>query len=238
MKTTFVELLTLTLCCMIGLTCKPGGRGLRGLLPNHSPVIAGLSGPSSVAVGDTAVLTCNAKDPDGDRLSFSWSCTNGTLSSASGPSTAWMPPGVSGSASVTVTVRDGRGGTDTQTRTMSVRQATADVLNWNGAVKARDYATWDSRLPEGARLNGTFSVDVHDINVYVFDDENYSRFRANNPRMRTGQKSTPLVSRERMEHGAFEVVVPHAGVYHIVLDNRYSWTTDKFCHIIVKATSP
>jgi len=223
-------LFALTLCCVVGMNCKPGG-GVRTLLPNHNPVIASLSGASSVEVGGSATYTCNANDPDRDALTFSWSCSNGTLSPISGQSTTWSPPEASGSALVTVTVRDGRGGVDTQTRTISVRQTTTEILNWNGAVQARDYATWDSRLPAGTRLNGSFSVDVHDINVYVFDDENYARFR-------NGQPNSTIVKRERVEHGAFEVVVPVAGVYHFVIDNRYSWFTDKFCRINVRATSP
>jgi predicted DCC family thiol-disulfide oxidoreductase YuxK len=229
MKTLFVGLLAVSWIFVVG--CKPGGGGLRTLLPNHNPVVATLSAPSSADVGDTATLTCDASDPDRDPLTFSWSCSDGKLSSMSGQSTTWSTPDVSGSAQITVTVRDGRGGMDTQTRTVGIRQVIAEILNWNGAVRARDYATWDSRLPAGSKLNGSFSVDVHDINLFVFDDEGYARFR-------NGLSSSPLVRRERMEHGSFEVVIPHEGLYHIVVDNRYSWFTDKFCRIVVKATSP
>lgn len=41
--------------------------------PNHAPVLQSLSvSPASISVGDSAVVTCAAVDPDGDALFYDW----------------------------------------------------------------------------------------------------------------------------------------------------------------------
>lgn len=83
---------------------------------NRGPVITGMSPASGTGpyISPTTV-TVSASDPDGDPLSYEWSTTGGggggTIS-GSGSSVTWNPPyvGGGGTTTVSVTVRDGRGG--------------------------------------------------------------------------------------------------------------------------------
>jgi len=67
----------------------PGGNG------NHAPVVNSLSVPSSVAAGSSVSVSCNATDPDGDSLTYSWSATRGNFS-GSGSSVTYHAPEVAG----------------------------------------------------------------------------------------------------------------------------------------------
>ncbi|UCG44007.1 MAG: hypothetical protein JSU73_05190 [candidate division WOR-3 bacterium] len=88
---------------------------------NRPPVIGSVSGPDSVDAGGEASLTCNATDPDGDSLAYSWSTDIGGLSSPSGKTVTWFAPDSSCSATVTVIASDGLGAADTAGKTMGVR---------------------------------------------------------------------------------------------------------------------
>jgi len=44
---------------------------------NQPPVLTSVySSPASIGSGDTAILTCEASDPEGDRLEYSWTLTS------------------------------------------------------------------------------------------------------------------------------------------------------------------
>jgi len=80
--------------------------------PNQAPAITGLSAsPASVAPGDSSTITCVATDPDGDTLTYDWSASDGTIS-GTGSIVNWVAPGWEGTFIISVTVDDGRGGTD------------------------------------------------------------------------------------------------------------------------------
>jgi hypothetical protein len=56
-----------------------------------------------------------ATDPDGDSLTYGWSATSGTISvSESGSSINWTAPSTTGTYTITCTVSDGKGGSDTK----------------------------------------------------------------------------------------------------------------------------
>jgi len=81
--------------------------------PNQAPAITSLSAsPASVAPGGSSTITCVASDPDGDTLTYAWSATGGTIS-GTGSAVTWVAPGVEGTFTISVTVDDGNGGTDT-----------------------------------------------------------------------------------------------------------------------------
>ncbi len=88
--------------------------------PNESPVIESLDAKPGIMVLDhSTTITCEAEDPDGDQITYSWSTTEGSLS-GTGKAVTWTAPGRAGYFTIEVTVDDGRGGTDTSSVTVQV----------------------------------------------------------------------------------------------------------------------
>lgn len=77
------------------------------VLQNRPPVIASLTSSSAeVSRGNTATVTCQADDADGDYLRYTWTATSGTIES-SGESVQWRAPQTSGAYWIRVAVSDG-----------------------------------------------------------------------------------------------------------------------------------
>jgi len=100
-----------------------GGSRIVDLLvtvPNQPPVINTLTvSPEDVGPGGTATVTCSASDPDGDPLTYEWTASDGTITGW-GASVTWTAPSPAGTYTITCVVRDGRGGTATQSVPVSV----------------------------------------------------------------------------------------------------------------------
>ena len=78
---------------------------------NQPPVITSVTAePPKVVPGGTSTITCAATDPDGDNLSYTWSVTGGTFSRAE-EVILWQAPEADGEFVISVTVKDGKGGT-------------------------------------------------------------------------------------------------------------------------------
>lgn len=76
---------------------------------NRSPVIRNVAGSTDVMPATEAIYTCNAYDPDGDTLTFTWVADNGIIK-GSGNTITWLSPDTKGSYKLIVTVSDGKGG--------------------------------------------------------------------------------------------------------------------------------
>ncbi|MFL5345997.1 MAG: kelch repeat-containing protein [Hyalangium sp.] len=78
---------------------------------NEAPLIDSLVASStSVPTGGAVSLVATAHDPNtGDSLTYSWSSTGGTFSSASSTSTSWTAPTSVGIQTLTFTVTDSQG---------------------------------------------------------------------------------------------------------------------------------
>lgn len=89
--------------------------------PNHSPSVTSLSANrTSLRAGETVYLTVRATDPDGDTLTYSWSASAGTIR-PSGQTARFDTVGVNASAAtVSVTVRDQRGGEASESASFSI----------------------------------------------------------------------------------------------------------------------
>jgi hypothetical protein len=89
-------------------------------LGNHPPVIASLEANMETVLssGSTQVM-CNASDPDGDELSYSWTTIAGQVQ-GEGATITWIAPEYEGHFSVSVTVTDGRGGQAAEHLTIAV----------------------------------------------------------------------------------------------------------------------
>lgn len=78
---------------------------------NHPPVIDSIVVGGAAIVGQPVTVTCYARDPDGDELSYFWRVSDGDIV-GSGAQVTFLPaPCCSGlSATLEVAVRDSRGG--------------------------------------------------------------------------------------------------------------------------------
>ena len=85
---------------------------------NEAPVLQRI-GDQGVPKDGSLTLELVASDPDGDNLTYSVS-GNPAGSSLSGNTFRWTPTGESETHRVTFTVKDGKGGTDTETITLRV----------------------------------------------------------------------------------------------------------------------
>lgn len=90
--------------------------------PNSNPIITSLSAdPARGSVGRIVTLTVVAEDPDGDELSYEWFMTAGDVY-GEGPVVSYVVTYCCvGINSVTVTVKDGRGGTASKIIDVEVR---------------------------------------------------------------------------------------------------------------------
>lgn len=89
----------------------------------QSPIIEGFSPEQeelTVYVGTVTDFSVAASDPDGDPLSYSWEATAGTLEAEDSSTAKWTAPDQPGSAAVTVTVSDGKGGYASRTWNVTV----------------------------------------------------------------------------------------------------------------------
>ena len=84
--------------------------------PNHPPTITCSADRSSVFAGERVHITCNASDPDGDPLTYTWRANAGQIA-GNGPNGDYDTTGLSpGTYTITTRVDDGRGGAaDAQT---------------------------------------------------------------------------------------------------------------------------
>lgn len=78
---------------------------------NHPPVIDSVVVGGAAIVGQPVTITCYARDPDGDELSYFWRAKDGDIV-GSGAQVTFLPaPCCSGlSTTLEVAVRDSRGG--------------------------------------------------------------------------------------------------------------------------------
>jgi len=87
---------------------------------NRPPTVVARCEPCTVEVGRTSTITADASDPDGDTLSYQWSCPAGTLARPTDRQTPWTAPNQVGPVQCTVAVSDGKGGTASANVTIQV----------------------------------------------------------------------------------------------------------------------
>jgi hypothetical protein len=102
-------------------------------LNNHRPVIAsvevlqGAVAATAVHPGDTLTLRPFATDADGDRLTYRWTASAGTIAGADDGTATWQLPAFPARLGATLLVTDGKGGADRRTVSMSVGGARANL---------------------------------------------------------------------------------------------------------------
>ena len=103
---------------------------------NQSPIISNVTAnPVVVNPGGTSTIQVNASDPNGDALSYSWNMPQGWSKKGSGDQIDVVAPNkTSVSATITVTVSDGQGGSSQSAvvlQTINNRPPTIQSLNAN-----------------------------------------------------------------------------------------------------------
>jgi outer membrane protein OmpA-like peptidoglycan-associated protein len=87
---------------------------------NRPPTVQARCEPCTVEGGRSVTVTGDARDPDGDMLTYRWTAPSGTLQQPSDRQTLWTAPQQEGPVQVTVAVNDGRGGTASSAVTVQV----------------------------------------------------------------------------------------------------------------------
>jgi hypothetical protein len=218
-------MLVLTIGGLVGLSCdKPS-------TPNRAPTITSLVLPDSVDAGNDETLNCIATDPDSTALAYNWTCSSGLLQSMTGSTVVWTAPDSSGAATISVTVLDDSGASDTDSGTVTVNPVTTTIIDWDGAVAASDIALWTVRIPMGYTVHGSFAVDGQDITFLMLDSSNYQSWRFDS-------SYTAMVEIENSAGADFSAMVSANGTYHFILDNTDNADADSSAHLFVQQTSP
>jgi len=88
---------------------------------NNPPQVSEIKIPAGdIFISSVIDVEAVASDPDGDSLSYAWTCDEGTFADEDAKDTQWTAPDMAGDYTVTVTVTDGKGGTDTEDKTITV----------------------------------------------------------------------------------------------------------------------
>jgi outer membrane protein OmpA-like peptidoglycan-associated protein len=87
---------------------------------NRPPTVTARCEPCIVEGGRPATVTADARDPDGDTLTYRWTAPSGTIQQPSDRQTLWTAPQQEGAVQLAVTVSDGRGGSATATTVIQV----------------------------------------------------------------------------------------------------------------------
>ncbi len=145
---------------------------------NNSPKISSLTAnPDSLEVKETATLTCVASDPDGDALTYKWSADAGSVN-GSGPSVSWVAPDLTGQFSITCTVDDGNGSSDSESIVIKVVEPQIPIISaWQFATAlAFGRAAHNSVAHNGFIyvIGGTDGSTQYDL-----DDVQYTSINAN-----------------------------------------------------------
>jgi hypothetical protein len=117
-----------------------GGEVMRQLpvIVNRSPTISSLTADAAWTLPSTSIrITCDASDPDYDRLSYEWTATGGAIV-GTGAAVNWSAPQEIGVYNLTVVVRDVYGSEDTRSVSLAVALGTPPAIE-QLIVTAKDH---------------------------------------------------------------------------------------------------
>jgi hypothetical protein len=141
--------------------------GCSSPLLNQTPTISSLTtNVEQVNPLGSANLSCDARDPDRDQLTYTWSDSGGTIS-GEGPAVTWTAPQTSGVYTIMVTVNDGKGGKATKEVTVAVLVAGNSPPN----VKSLTYEPVTLKYDDETATMTCVAVDPDGdkINTYTWD---------------------------------------------------------------------
>ncbi len=98
---------------------------------NHPPVIQDFAAEEVLMLPEEkTAVSCTASDPDGDPLMYFWLASDGELSTTEGDTnwTYWTAPVYTGDFTISITVSDGRGGSDSASISIPVLENRPPVI--------------------------------------------------------------------------------------------------------------
>ncbi len=157
----------------VTVTAASGGQDTRDVTisvwANRPPIITSLTSNASwtTPAGDLQI-TCEAEDPDGDELSYSWTATDGSIS-GTGATVTWTAPEDVGTYDITVVVSDDHGGSATRTLGVSVLTGQPPVIESLIVESDRVFPSGSTEIvciassPDGEELSYEWSCDDGEI---------------------------------------------------------------------------
>jgi probable HAF family extracellular repeat protein len=100
--------------------------------PSNTPPVASAGGPYTGTEGSPVNLALSATDADGDNLTLVWDLGDGTNGSGTPPASHVYAD--NGTYAISLTVSDGRGGTDTKSTTAVIGNAAPLITNISGPL--------------------------------------------------------------------------------------------------------
>jgi hypothetical protein len=209
---------------LVGLSCKTAA-------VNQAPTITALDLPSSADAGTDVTFSCTATDPDGDPLTYDWTCSSGLLLSNTAKTVGWTAPETSGVATISVVVRDSSGASDTTSGTVTVNPLVTTIIEWDSTVAALGYRFWRQSIPVGYTVSGSFSAGGQLITFLVLDTINYQKWEFAKP-------YEGMVKKDSSVGSSFSIVIPSTAFYYFIFDNQNNASADTAVHLTVQTTSP
>jgi hypothetical protein len=131
---------------------------------------------------------------------------------------------------ISVTVSDGRGGSDAQSKGISVIHTpvtyTQNIVNGTITVPPGYCYPFEVSVTSSmsnARLVGAFTASGgsgNDIYVYIMDETDYVNWS-------NGHQVTPIYNSGKVTTGSFTTYISSPGTYYLVYDNTFSSVSSK-----------
>ncbi len=136
------------------------------------PPVADAGSDKSVTEGNTVILSGSGTDPDGDPITYFWSCTGGTLSNSSIAQPVFTAPYVSSDTgyTCTLTVTDSHSATGSDSMVVTVNNFNGGSENLSVSLTANPYSACSSL--NNVDLTASVSGNVTGNITYKFDCTN------------------------------------------------------------------
>jgi hypothetical protein len=116
---------------------------------NNPPEIAQIIlPPTNMEVHRPYEIEVEATDADGDSLIYNWEVSGGTINDPASNPMIWTTPPFDGNYEITVTVNDGKGGTDTEVESVIIYPQPPPVISLDLPIDQKGY------LAQGLICNG------------------------------------------------------------------------------------
>jgi hypothetical protein len=107
----------------------------------------------------------------------------------------------------------------------STSSKTNSLIDWSGAVSALKYMYWGVPIDISSKSNNRIYGSIretagYDIDFFVFDQLGYNSWK-------DGGSASKYVSASKVSSYSFSFIPSKSDTYYFVLDNTYSWFTNK-----------